>query len=80
MMAHEGHTGVQHSGIMAMGNIVGSDTTLQKRIKVESGVMVVQAAVTVSGASAECKLNGQRLLSLLTHGPFLCVTRIHVDA
>jgi len=48
-------------------------------MKVEGGVMVVQAAVTVSEASAECKLNKQRLLSLLTPGPFLCVNQIYVD-
>ena len=63
MKAHKGHADVQEQGCFALCNIGWSDPTLQKRIKDEGGVAVVQAVVAASGATANCKDQGQRLLT-----------------
>ena len=66
MKAHNEHKDVQEHGCWALGNIGWSDATLQKRIKDEGGVAVVQAAVAASGVSAQCQEIGQTLLAKLT--------------
>jgi len=59
------HAGVQEHGCAVLCNIGWSDTTLQKRIKDEGGVVVVQAAVAASGTTADCKEHGKKLLGHL---------------
>jgi len=60
-----GHAEVLEHGCCALGRIGWSDTTLQKRIKDEGGVAVVQATVAASGATTDCKEVGQTLLHKL---------------
>jgi len=76
MKAHTGHPGVQESAIMALGNLGRSDTTVQKLIKDEGGVVMVQAAVATTGSTVDCKEKGLRLLSRLKTR--LCVPRTQV--
>ena len=52
-------------GCEALGNLGQSDATLQKRIKDEGGVGVVEAAVGAVGATGDCKKYGQTLLDTL---------------
>ena len=66
MKWHMRITDVQEQDCGALGNIGWSDTTLQKRIKDKGGVVVVQAAVAASGATAQCREHGQKLLGKLT--------------
>ena len=61
------HTGndLHEYGCEALGNLGQSDATLQKRIKDEGGVGVVEAAVGAVGATACCKMYGQTLVDTL---------------
>ena len=61
------HTGNEFHeyGCEALGNLGQSDVTLQKRIKDEGGVGVVEVAVGAVGATAGCKKYGQTLLDTL---------------
>ena len=65
MTAHTGYARVQEYGCCALCFIGWSDTTLQKSIKDEGGVAVVQAAMAAFGATTNCKEQGQQLLHKL---------------
>ena len=64
MTAYAGND-LHEYGCEALGNLGQSDSTLQKRIKDEGGVGVVEVAVGAVGATAGCKKYGQTLLDTL---------------
>ena len=65
MRAHPEHAVLQQYGCGALGVLGWSDLTLQKRIKDEGGVGVVEAAVKASGATCVGVYLGQTLLNKL---------------
>ena len=65
MRAHPEHAVLQQYACGALGVLGWSDLTLQKRIKDEGGVGVVEAAVKASGATSVGVYLGQTLLNKL---------------
>jgi len=65
MQTHAGHTGIQEEGCGVLFNMGRSDTRLQKCIKEQGGVGVVEAAVVALESNAPCTVQARALLRKL---------------